>query len=216
MAFSWELYNQMPVIGILRNIPPAVVQKILPLYGQAGFSNIEITMNSVDAGQMIQDAVAQYGSDLNIGAGTVCSEQDLAIALQAGATFVVTPVINASVIKTCVQNRIPVFPGAYSPTEIYNAWTMGASMVKVFPANRLGPEYIQEVKAPLNQVKLLPTGGVSVDNFIAFLQAGADGVGMGSQLFSKSLLATNDWPSLLAHLKSVYNTYQNYLISSNR
>jgi 2-dehydro-3-deoxyphosphogluconate aldolase / (4S)-4-hydroxy-2-oxoglutarate aldolase len=207
MPFSWELFKQKTIIGILRSVPGEIIQRIIPLYLKAGFTTLEITMNTEGAAQLIENAVSMYGSDLNIGAGTVCSEKDLATALEAGASFIVTPILNESVIKTCVENRIPIFPGAYTPTEIYTAWNLGASMVKVFPANRLGPEYIQEVKAPLSQIKLLPTGGVTVNNFTDFFKAGADGVGMGSQLFSKALLAKGDWDGLLAHFKAVHAAY---------
>lgn len=207
MAFSWELYQKLPIIGILRGIPDRHVSKIIPLYLEAGFTTIEITMNTPGAAQMIADATTLYGFSLNIGAGTVCTEEDLASALQAGASFIVTPILNETVITTCVARQVPIFPGAYTPTEIYKAWLLGASMVKVFPANRLGPEYIKEVKAPLNHIRLVPTGGVNVDNFTEFLKAGADGVGMGSQLFSKSLISEENWDGLLAHFQAVKNTY---------
>ncbi|WP_317170069.1 bifunctional 4-hydroxy-2-oxoglutarate aldolase/2-dehydro-3-deoxy-phosphogluconate aldolase [Rhodocytophaga rosea] len=208
MPFSWELFHQKPIIGILRSIPGDIIQQIIPLYIQAGFTTIEITMNTAGAEQLIQETAEAYGTTLNVGAGTVCNEKDLANALHAGASFIVTPILNESVIRTCVENRIPIFPGAYTPTEIYTAWNLGASMVKVFPANRLGPEYIQEVKAPLSQIKLVPTGGVTVNNFTDFFKAGADGVGMGSQLFNKTLLASRDWDGLLTHFKSVHLAYE--------
>jgi 2-dehydro-3-deoxyphosphogluconate aldolase / (4S)-4-hydroxy-2-oxoglutarate aldolase len=208
MSFSWELFHQKPIIGILRSVPGDIIQQIIPLYIQAGFTTIEITMNTAGAEQLIQEAVEAYGTTLNVGAGTVCNEKDLANALQAGASFIVTPILNESVIRTCVENRIPIFPGAYTPTEIYTAWNLGASMVKVFPANRLGPEYIQEVKAPLSQIKLVPTGGVTVNNFTDFFKAGADGVGMGSQLFNKALLASRDWDGLLTHFKAIHTAYE--------
>ena len=208
MPFSWELFHKKPIIGILRSVPGEVIQQIIPLYIQAGFTTIEITMNTDGAEQLIQEAAETYGTSQNVGAGTVCTEKELASALEAGASFIVTPILNESVIRTCVENRIPVFPGAYTPTEIYTAWNLGASMVKVFPANRLGPEYIQEVKAPLSQIKLLPTGGVTVNNFTDFFKAGADGIGMGSQLFNKALLANRDWDGLLTHFKSVHLAYE--------
>jgi 2-dehydro-3-deoxyphosphogluconate aldolase/(4S)-4-hydroxy-2-oxoglutarate aldolase len=208
MSFSWEIFHQKPIIGILRSVPGDIIQQIIPLYLKAGFTTIEITMNTAGAEQLIGEAVEAYGRELNVGAGTVCTEKEVGRALDAGASFIVTPILNESVIRTCVENRIPVFPGAYTPTEIYTAWNLGASMVKVFPANRLGPEYIQEVKAPLSQIKLVPTGGVTVNNFTDFFKAGADGVGMGSQLFNKSLLASRDWNGLLTHFNAVQTAYR--------
>src|SRR5690606_18081736 len=103
-------------------------------------------------------------------------------ALDAGAQFVVTPITDEEVISACVERDIPIFPGAYTPTEIYKAWSLGASMVKVFPASKLGPDYIKEVLAPLQQIHLMPTGGVGLENMEAFYKAGAKGFGIGSQL----------------------------------
>jgi 2-dehydro-3-deoxyphosphogluconate aldolase/(4S)-4-hydroxy-2-oxoglutarate aldolase len=198
-TFSWERFAQMPVVGIVRGLPMAVVQKLLPVYAEAGLTNIEITMNTEGAAEMIRYAVERHGEQLNVGAGTVCTLPDLAEALEAGAQYIVTPVVEEQVIAACVQQQVPVFPGALTPTEIFRAWKLGAAMVKVFPATSFGPEYIKDVKAPLNNVKLLPTGGVSLENLTAFLRAGADGVGMGSQLLDKKLIQQQDWEGLRAH-----------------
>ena len=190
----------MPVVGIVRGLPMHVVEQLLPVYAEAGLTNIEITMNTAGAAEMIRYALERYGEHLNVGAGTVCTLPDLAEALEAGAQYIVTPVVEEQVIQACVQQQVPVFPGALTPTEIFRAWTLGAAMVKVFPATTFGPDYIKDVKAPLHQVKLLPTGGVNLDNITSFLQAGADGVGMGSQLFDKKLIQDQDWEGLRAHL----------------
>src|SRR5690606_4889291 len=110
-----------------------------------------------------------------------------------------------------VSASIPVFPGAYTPTEIYRAWSLGASMVKVFPATRLGVEYIKEVLAPLNQIKLLPTGGVTPDNFSDFLKAGAKGFGIGSHLFPKHIIDKEDWDGLRTLYTDFVNKYNQSL-----
>lgn len=206
--FSWDLFYQLPIVGILRGIEAHTLLQIIPLYIRSGFTNIEITMNSAKAPQIIRELAGTYKEGLNIGAGTVCTEQDLQIALEAGATYIVTPIVNEKVITACVHRQIPVFPGAYTPTEIFTAWSLGASMVKVFPATTLGPSYIKEIKAPLNQVKLLPTGGISAQNLAAFFKAGADGAGMGSQLFPPGLLRKPD--ALEEHFTEVVNAYHQY------
>lgn len=198
-TFSWELFNKAPLVGIIRNISPEDVKRILPIYREAGLTTVEITMNTPGATDMIRYALENERYGLNIGAGTVCTKEDLEAALEAGAQFVVTPVISKKVIKSCVKKGIPVFPGAFTPTEIYNAWTMGASMVKIYPATSLGPEYIKDLKAPMNQLKLLPTGGVGLENMSAFLKAGANGLGVGGQLFDKKLIQEKDWDGLKAH-----------------
>lgn len=198
-TFSWELFNKAPLVGIIRNVSPDDVKRILPIYREAGLTTVEITMNTPGATDLIRYAIENEYEGLNIGAGTVCTKDDLDQALDAGAQFIVTPVLSKKVVKSCVKKGIPVFPGAYTPTEIFNAWTLGASMVKIYPATALGPGYIKDLKAPMNQLKLLPTGGVSLENMTAFLAAGANGLGIGGQLFDKKLIDAKDWDGLKAH-----------------
>lgn len=198
-TFSWELFNKAPLVGIIRNVSPEDVKRILPIYREAGLTTVEITMNTPGATDMIRYALENEHYGLNIGAGTVCTKDDLDAALEAGAQFIVTPILSKKVIKSCVKKGIPVFPGAYTPTEIFNAWSLGASMVKIYPATALGPGYIKDLKAPMNQLKLLPTGGVSLENMEAFLKAGANGLGIGGQLFDKKLIQDKNWDGLKAH-----------------
>lgn len=198
VGFSWEKFFLLPVVGIIRNLSLEDVIHILPLYENAGLTTLEITVNTPDARTMIQ-YVRQHAQRLNIGAGTVCNEEDLEMALEAGAQFIVTPVVSTEVIRSCVDKKIPVFPGAYTPTEIYNAWNLGADMIKVFPATSLGHRYIKDLKGPLNQIKLLPTGGIQLDNCIDFLKAGATGLGLGSQLFLESHIRQKNWSLLSEH-----------------
>ncbi|RYY20648.1 MAG: bifunctional 4-hydroxy-2-oxoglutarate aldolase/2-dehydro-3-deoxy-phosphogluconate aldolase [Chitinophagaceae bacterium] len=199
--FSWEAFNVMPVVGIIRNLPTDDLIRIATCYADAGMTTIEITLNTPGALDSINALNKALGNRLNIGAGTVCSDVDLDQAINAGAGFIVTPVINESVIRKCVENKIAIFPGAYTPSEIYYAWSLGAEMIKVFPATRLGPDYIRDVLAPLNKIKLLPTGGVSLENCGAYFKSGASGVGMGSNLFPKDLIINKDWIRLESHFK---------------
>jgi len=196
--FSWEEFYKVPIVGIVRNLGIDQVKTILPIYIEAGLSTIEITMNTPSAAEIINYSINNYGDQLNIGAGTVCNLDDLEEALAAGSQFIVTPIIDKKVIKRCVKKDIPVFPGAYTPTEIYKAWKWGASIVKVYPATSLKSGYIKDIKAPLNQIKLLPTGGVSLDNIASFMK-GSDGLGIGGQLFDKKLIESEDWTGLKKH-----------------
>jgi 2-dehydro-3-deoxyphosphogluconate aldolase/(4S)-4-hydroxy-2-oxoglutarate aldolase len=180
------------LIGILRGFDRRAVEQIVPACRRAGLRRLEITMNSPGAVELIRVANELAGRSLRIGAGTVLNEPQLDEALSAGATFIVTPVVNEAVIRRCVAAGVAVFPGAYSPTEIVRAWELGATMVKVFPADQLGPAFIRNVKAPLPHIKLLPTGGVSLDTLPAFIRAGADGFGVGSPLFDPQRIATGD------------------------
>lgn len=204
-SFSKKLFEKMPVVGIMRNVPPPAMEIITDLYLESGLTTLEITMNSEDAVSTISSLTKKYGEKLNIGAGTVLTLDDLEQALSAGAQFIVTPVLNEEIIEHCVQKNIPVFPGAYTPTEIYKAWTMGATMVKVFPASKLGVNYIKEVLAPMRFLKLLPTGGVTLENCHTFLQAGASGVALGSGLFPKALIQTQNWDALKNLFEQFYH-----------
>ncbi|SHI45900.1 bifunctional 4-hydroxy-2-oxoglutarate aldolase/2-dehydro-3-deoxy-phosphogluconate aldolase [Pseudozobellia thermophila] len=201
-SFSWTRFKQNPVVGILRGLPTDEVVQLVPSYLKSGFYTLEVTMNSPEVTKTIGVLRKEF-PELNVGAGTVCSVQDLDRALAAGAQFIVTPIVDAEVIGQCAARKIPIFPGAYTPTEIYTAWKLGASAVKVFPATQLGPQYFKDVLAPLNEIKLLPTGGVSADNIRAFFEAGAIGAGMGSSLFDKDLIAKGDFAGLERHFKKV-------------
>jgi 2-dehydro-3-deoxyphosphogluconate aldolase/(4S)-4-hydroxy-2-oxoglutarate aldolase len=200
--FKADKFDEMPVIGILRNVPLPEIEAILPYYIKAGFTNLEVTMNSNGAEETIRHLSENYPS-LNIGAGTVCDKNDLKRAVKAGASFIVTPVVDEKVIKKCVKWGVPIFPGAFSPLEIYTASKYGATGVKVFPANHLGPSYIKDVLAPFQHLKLYPTGGVNLENISAYFKAGAKGLGMGGTLFLASLLETKDYENLGLHFEKV-------------
>ncbi|MEO6316712.1 MAG: bifunctional 4-hydroxy-2-oxoglutarate aldolase/2-dehydro-3-deoxy-phosphogluconate aldolase [Chitinophagaceae bacterium] len=205
--FSWDRFYRLPVIGIVRGLTMDEIKNVLPVYAEAGLTTIEITMNTAGAGEMIAYIRKKYPA-LNTGAGTVCTEKDLSAAKDAGAQFVVTPVVSKKVIASCVKLRLPVFPGALTPTEIYQAWSLGASMVKIYPAKTMGAGYIRDIKAPLNKVKLLPTGGIGLEDIAAYREAGADGFGIGSPLFLKSLIAAKNWEGLMAHFKHFVNAME--------
>jgi 2-dehydro-3-deoxyphosphogluconate aldolase/(4S)-4-hydroxy-2-oxoglutarate aldolase len=207
--FSWNGFSKVPIVGIIRNLSFDTIEKILPIYISAGLTTIEITMNTQAAEEIIRFAADKYKGQLNVGAGTVCNTDELDLAIRAGSQFIVTPILNPDVVRACVSKNIPVFPGAYTPTEIYQAWKLGASMVKVYPATSLGPEYIKDVKAPLNKIKLMPTGGISLGNIEAFMKAGADGLGIGGQLFDKQLIKNQDWDGLLEHFKQYVKYFLN-------
>ncbi|GIZ08877.1 bifunctional 4-hydroxy-2-oxoglutarate aldolase/2-dehydro-3-deoxy-phosphogluconate aldolase [Flavobacterium sp. UMI-01] len=200
--YKAELFEKMPVVGILRNISLEVIQEILPYYKKAGFTTLEITMNSANAATIIQTLSNEH-TDMNIGAGTVCTLDDLKEALAAGASFIVTPIMDVEVMRYCKENNVPIFPGAFTPLEIYTANKLGATAVKIFPATQLGAGYVKDVLAPLNTIKLLPTGGVDVNNIQSFFQAGAVGVGMGGSLFDKKWIDSKDYDSLYEHFKAI-------------
>lgn len=210
-SLFWKRFKAAPIVGIIRGQSLEVVLKIAKVYEEVGLTTLEVTMNTADAISMISILRSEFPS-LNIGAGTVCNLTDLREAIDAGAQFIVTPIIDETVIQHAVDENIPIFPGAFSPTEIFKAWSLGASAVKVFPATKLGVEFIKDVLGPLDQVKLLPTGGVSKDNIKSFFQAGACGVGMGSSLIDKKLVEAGDFEGLKKHFESIKAEIQEFKI----
>lgn len=207
--FSWKLYYQAPIVGILRGVSMDVIRDLAQAYVGAGLYTLEITMNTEGASEIISILRHEF-PDLNVGAGTVCNMKDLERAIHAGAQFIVTPIIDEEVIRSAVAHNITIFPGAYTPTEIYKAWSMGASAVKIFPATQLGPQFLKDVLAPLNEIKLLPTGGVSKENIESFFEAGAIGVGMGSSLLDKQLIKKKDFEGLKNHFVQIKNEIKKY------
>lgn len=202
-------FTRVPIIGILRGYGRDETTGILDAYGAAGLSAIEITLNTPKALDIINEQVSRYGVNLKIGAGTVCSLNDLENALDAGAGFIVTPVLDISIIQRCREIGVPVFPGAFTPTEIFRAWEAGASMVKLFPADQLGPAYVKQILAPLDSIKLLPTGGIGLNNMESYQQAGASGFGLGSSLFDQQLIKGRDWTGLRTHFEKFVSLFEN-------
>lgn len=213
-GFSFELYERVPLIGIMRNLPDDILMKVSQLFVDAGFTNLEITMNTMNATGLISQLRSSF-PQINIGAGTVTNLSELNAALSAGAQFIVTPISTKEVVLECADQGIPVFPGAYTPTEIYQAWDWGATAVKVFPANNLGPNYIKNVLAPLNSIKLIPTGGVNLNNLEAFFNAGAKGVGLGGSLFDKSMIAEKDFNGLADHFSKFKSILDSVVTKQN-
>ncbi len=189
-------FKKMPVMGILRGIEAKHVAPLAQTIIASGLKTIEIAMNTPDAPKLIRQMVKASGNQLTVGAGTVLTMADLNKALDAGATFVVSPTCVDDIVKYCVKNKIPVFPGALSPQEIYNAWQKGATMVKVFPAKLFGPTYIREIKAPLQDIQILACGGVRPDNIKEFFACGASAVTFGASVFKKEWLETGQFSQI--------------------
>jgi 2-dehydro-3-deoxyphosphogluconate aldolase/(4S)-4-hydroxy-2-oxoglutarate aldolase len=191
--FSWDCFHQLPVVGILRGFASDQIEPMVAACNEGGLVNVEVTMNTADAAWQIGRLTAAFGATVNVGAGTVRSLKDLDRAREAGATFIVTPAVVPEVIVACKTAGIPVFAGALTPSEVLQAWQLGASMVKIFPADALGPTYIASLKAPFDEIPLMPTGGIGCESIAPFRQAGASAVGVGGPLFSKPHAAAGDW-----------------------
>lgn len=194
-------FKRLPILGILRGIELPDLEPLLATIESAGLKTIEFTMNTPGAPQLIRRAVALSNKRLTIGAGTVLDMKSLKAALNAGASFIVMPVLKKDVMAYCVKNRIPVFPGALTPSEIYAAWRAGATMVKVFPSNAFGPEYFKEIKGPFNDVELLACGGVTPRNLESYFAHGASAVSFGASVFKKEWLARKDFSKMSRSIK---------------
>lgn len=199
--FSFELFEKIPLIGIIRGLEKEAISNVIKEFKLAGLTTIEITINTENAFELIKDNVSTYGESLNIGAGSIRTMDELLKSLDAGSQFIVTPILNRDVIIHCKKMGIPCFPGAFTPTEINEAWALGATMVKVFPGGLLGATYIKELKGPLQDIKLVPTGSVNLENMDEFIHAGADGFGLGSSLIDKKLIEDRNWDGLNAHFR---------------
>jgi 2-dehydro-3-deoxyphosphogluconate aldolase/(4S)-4-hydroxy-2-oxoglutarate aldolase len=189
-------FKKKPLMGILRGVEPGQIAPLIDTIISAGLETIEITMNTKNAPQLIRKAKKISSGRLTIGAGTVLNMRSLKSALTSGATFIVMPVLVKDVLKYCVRNKIPAFPGALTPQEIYNAWREGAAMVKVFPAKFFGPEYFKEIKGPFGDIELLACGGVTPGKLQSYLKNGASAVAIGSSVFKNEWLKAKDFRSV--------------------
>ena len=205
---SMKLFEDLPLLGILRGITAQDVSPLAQVILDSGLKAIEITMNTANAAELIQQMRNQLDKQVLVGAGTVLTMEQLYDALNAGAQFIVMPTLQIDVVEYCAKNNIPVFPGALTPQEIYDAWNAGAYMVKVFPAKFFGPSYFKEIKGPFNDIKLLACGGVSADNMSEFFSCGADGVAFGGSVFDLKKLGSGDIDIISQNLKKMVDAYQ--------
>ena len=193
---------------VLRSAEPIAIVRLDDLgeavaIGQAlvegGIRALEFTLTNPDALNSIGEVRGRLeeGRAL-VGAGTVLDGGSAGEAISAGAQFLVTPVYRRDVIERGLEGGVPVVSGAMSPTEIFAAWQDGADLVKVFPARSLGPSYVKDLLGPLPQLRLVPTGGVNLDNCAAFIEAGAYTVALGSNLVDEDVISRHDWGELSA------------------
>ena len=172
------------VIPVIRAQSADEAASAIAAIQQGGISVLEITMTVPGAIELIRE-VTRRATDALVGAGTVLDPENALACIDAGARFVVSPALDVPTIEACRGLGIPVFPGALTPTEIVTAWKAGADAVKVFPAGAVGgAAYLKSVKAPLPQIELIPTGGVSLKTAADFIAAGAMALGVGADLVS--------------------------------
>ncbi|WP_126243709.1 bifunctional 4-hydroxy-2-oxoglutarate aldolase/2-dehydro-3-deoxy-phosphogluconate aldolase [Chitinophaga rhizosphaerae] len=176
------------IIAIVRGVKPENVLPLAEAMYAGGIRLLEVTMNSEDPLNVIREVSSKMDGKMIIGAGTVLEAPTAREAAAAGAKFILSPILEPSVIETARELGIVSIPGAYTATEIYAAWKQGADMIKVFPAT--SPAYIKDISAPLPKMRLLPTGGITPENIGEFRKAGAAGFGIGSALVNANAAVT--------------------------
>jgi 2-dehydro-3-deoxyphosphogluconate aldolase/(4S)-4-hydroxy-2-oxoglutarate aldolase len=189
------------IVAVVRFNDPAPLVKVVKALAEGGVSVAEITLTVPDALEVIRTAKRELGHQVLLGAGTVLDSETARAAILAGADFIVAPTLNLEVIKLCGRYDKVVMPGALTPTEVLTAWEAGADIVKVFPADVVGPAFFKALRGPLPQIKLMPTGGVDLTTAGEFLQAGAVCLGVGGQLVDTKAVAAGDFARITALAK---------------
>ncbi|UJF31662.1 bifunctional 4-hydroxy-2-oxoglutarate aldolase/2-dehydro-3-deoxy-phosphogluconate aldolase [Paenibacillus hexagrammi] len=172
------------IVAIVRGVKEAHIASVAEALFSGGVTVMEVTLNTPGALDMIKELQHRFGEKMYIGAGTVLDMEDAHKAVEAGASFLVTPNLDEDVIRWSVSQGIPIFPGAMTPTEVVKAWKAGATAVKIFPSASLGLAYIKELMGPLSQVPMMAVGGVTESNIKEFLELGCYGLGIGGSLIN--------------------------------
>lgn len=181
------------IVGIIRAPDGSRLVEVAQALLAGGVDCLEVTFTVPRAHRVLEQVADALGDKVLLGAGTVLDPETCRIAILAGAEFIVSPGTNPDVIRMCKRYSKPVMPGALTPTEVITAWELGADFVKVFPCDVLGPNHLKALRGPLPQVKMIPTGGVTLETAADFLKAGASALGIGSSLVEPAAIKARDF-----------------------
>ncbi|MBI3821515.1 MAG: bifunctional 4-hydroxy-2-oxoglutarate aldolase/2-dehydro-3-deoxy-phosphogluconate aldolase [Planctomycetes bacterium] len=181
------------IVAVVRSPDSQQLVEVVRALADGGVTVAEITMTVPNALDVIKQARSALGDRVLLGAGTILDPETARAAILAGAEYIVAPTVNIDVIRLCQRYDKLVMPGAFTPTEILTAWEAGADIVKVFPADVVGPAFFKAIKGPLPQVRLMPTGGVDLTTASSFLKAGACCLGVGGQLVEPTAVAARNF-----------------------
>ena len=184
------------IVAVVRAPEASALVEVCRALAEGGVTVVEITLTVPDALEVVRAVRRELGDQVLLGAGTILDAETGRLALLAGAEYLVAPTLNLDVIRLCHRYDKLVMPGAFTPTEILSAWEAGADIVKVFPAEVLGPPFFKAMRGPLPHIRLMPTGGVDLNTAASFLSAGACCLGVGSQLVDPKLVAARDYAGL--------------------
>ncbi|MCY4464079.1 MAG: bifunctional 4-hydroxy-2-oxoglutarate aldolase/2-dehydro-3-deoxy-phosphogluconate aldolase [Chloroflexi bacterium] len=191
-----EIIAKHKLVAIVRLDDLSIADELLDALVAGGIRAIEFTLTNPRATETIAAMRSRVGEGIVIGAGSVIHAEQVRAVAAAGAQFVVSPITKREVLDECAAQALPAMPGAFTPSEIQQAWEWGAAVVKVFPANNLERRFIKDVLAPLPHLRLMPTGGVSLENLREYLEMGAFALGIGSSLINNQAVADRDWDAL--------------------
>ena len=187
------------IIAIIRGFGVESCLHLAEAYAKGGIRLVEVTFNQKspetwkDTAAAIRAIRERFGGEVRAGAGTVLTEEQLSMCEQAGGEYMITPNVNAALIRECVRRGLVAMPGALTPSEAVEAWEAGAGFVKIFPACSLGPGYVKAVMAPLSHIPFLAVGGIGPDNVADFIKAGCVGAGVGGNLTNREWIAAGEW-----------------------
>jgi 2-dehydro-3-deoxyphosphogluconate aldolase/(4S)-4-hydroxy-2-oxoglutarate aldolase len=195
--------EQAGIVAVIRMKDAARLRAVVDAIAAGGVRVLEVTMTVPGAVDLIAALAPALPDGFLLGAGTVTDSATASRVIDAGARFVVGPVFRRDVIAACHGRGVPVMPGCFTPTEILDAWESGADIVKVFPATALGPGFFKDVRGPLPQVKMMPTGGVTIDNAGDWIRAGAVAVGVGTALLDARAIADGKYDVLQSNAERI-------------
>jgi 2-dehydro-3-deoxyphosphogluconate aldolase/(4S)-4-hydroxy-2-oxoglutarate aldolase len=196
------------VVAVIRLSDASQLGAVADALADGGVRAIEVTMTVPRAIALIEELAASVPAEIMVGAGTVLDADTARQAIEAGAQFIVSPVFRRPVLETGHDHDVAVMPGCFTPTEILDAWDAGADVVKVFPATVLGPGFFKDVLAPLPDVRLMPTGGVTRDNAGDWIEAGAVAIGVGTALVDRKAVADRRFDAITANARHFIEAVQ--------
>jgi 2-dehydro-3-deoxyphosphogluconate aldolase / (4S)-4-hydroxy-2-oxoglutarate aldolase len=197
------------VFAVIRMTDTKKIKKVVEAISLGGVKNIEITMTVPNAVNAISELVKSSENDIIIGAGTVIDIKLVPAVIEAGVKFVVSPIWDINIFKECRRRDVVCVPGCYSPTEIFQAWNAGADVIKVFPATSLGPQFFKDLSGPFPNIRLMPTGGVTIANVHEWVKAGAVAIGIGSGLLDKKAIDEERYEVLTERATRLVENFQN-------
>ena len=197
-----QLVLDTRIVAIIRGFAPDTCLRLAEAYATSGIRLVEVTFNQKapetwkDTAAAIRAIRERFGGRVRAGAGTVLTEEQLSMCIDAGGEYMITPNVKPELIRSCVRQGLVAMPGALTPSEAVEAWEAGAAFVKIFPAGSLGPDYVKALRAPLAHIPMLAVGGISSDNVADFMRVGCVGAGVGGNLTNKEWIAAGAWDKI--------------------